>query len=552
MTTTSGPGARQPSIGQGRHGSDASDAVEPHFTVFDIVTDLRRDIAALSFPLDIEGADEARAKQARLVGQLDDHLLPRLKELSAPAVVVIAGSTGAGKSTLLNSLLREEISPASVIRPTTREPVVVYNPQDAGIVVGTPLVTSVRAVVNTNVPRGIALLDAPDLDSVLDENRRTAQRLLEGADLWLFVTTAARYGDALPWRTLTGAVERGATVAMVLNRAPSASLKTVRGDLLNRLREHHMDSTPLFVVPDAGPHEGLLPAASVAPIERWLRTLGGADRARTVILRTLRGSLAALPPWVEELAAHVDAQHLTSQRMLAAAQAALPPVAATINRSIESGALTVGAVESRWSHLVRPARLDKAITRSGIARGSARRGRSREALLADLAEAVRNAATAALASAIDDARQALRSALETVPGGSELSAVHEGPANTDALVTAEVDAWVDSVRARTAAIDEAASKQDAAAVRAFGRGGLTALLLAGAVGHEAAEALFVRLTGNAGRELVPVVTADLADRAAILVSREIEPVVAALGVPALADDAAVGPNVRLAELAQLT
>lgn len=105
---------------------------------------------------------------------------------------------------------------------------------------------------------------------------------------------------------------------------------------------------------------------------------------------------------------------------------------------------------------------------------------------------------------------------------------------------------------RTAAIDEAASKQDAAAVRAFGRGGLTALLLAGAVGHEAAEALFVRLTGNAGRELVPVVTADLADRAAILVSREIEPVVAALGVPALADDAAVGPNVRLAELAQLT
>lgn len=214
--------------------------------------------------------------------------------------MVIAGSTGAGKSTLLNSLLHEEVSEASVIRPTTREPVVVYNPQDAEVIEGTPLVGAVRSVANVNVPRGIALLDAPDLDSVLDENRETASRLLEGADLWLFVTTAARYGDALPWRTLEGAVERGATVAMVLNRAPKASLTTVRGDLLNRLREHRMESAPLFVVPDAGPHEGLLDASSVAPIERWLRTLGGADRARSVILRTLRGSLAALPPWVDE------------------------------------------------------------------------------------------------------------------------------------------------------------------------------------------------------------------------------------------------------------
>ena len=552
MTTTSRPGALPPSTSAGRHSPDGLEpAVEPHFTVFDIVTDLRRDVAALTFPLAIEGADEARARQHRLVGQLDDHLLPRLKELSTPAVVVIAGSTGAGKSTLLNSLLRKEISRASVIRPTTREPVVVYNPQDADIVAGTPLVTTIRSVANENVPRGIALLDAPDLDSVLEENRLTAARLLEGADLWLFVTTSARYGDALPWRTLTGAVERGATVAMVLNRAPKASLKTVRGDLLDRLREHHMDSTPLFVVPNAGPHEGLLPASEVAPIERWLRTLGGVDRARTVILRTLRGSLAALPPWVEELVAHVDAQYLAGRRMLAAAQTALPPVEATVRRSIESGALAVGAVQSRWSHLVQPARLDKAITRSGIARGSARRGRSREALLDDLAAAVGEAATAALTSAVDDAGQALRTALETVPGGPQLAAEHVRPPDSDEAVSGTVDGWVASARARVEALDETTSKQLAAALRAFGRGGLTALLLAAAVGHEGAEALLGRLLGNDGRELVPVVTTDLADHAASLVNREIEPVGAALAVPALADDAAVGLSIRLAELAQL-
>lgn len=555
MTTSSGPGNQPSSVHAGRHTSRAAEVLEPHFTVFDVVTDLRREVAALDFPLDIEGSSDARTQQARLVSQLDDHLLPRLKELSAPAVVVIAGSTGAGKSTLLNSILREEISEASVIRPTTREPVVVFNPADSAIVADTPLVRTVRSVSNANVPRGIALLDAPDLDSVLDANRETAARLLEGADLWLFVTTAARYGDALPWKALEGATHRGATVAMVLNRAPKASLKTVRGDLLNRLREHHMDNAPLFVVPDAGPHEGMLPATEVAAIERWLRTLGGADRARTVILRTLRGALSALPPWIEELSEHVENQFLAGQRLHKVAEVALPPVVKDVRQAIESGKLAQGAVESQWSQLVRPARLDRAISRSGTARGSARRGRAREAQLAELSEAVRRAATATLTAAADDADAALRSALLTVPGGASLLAQIDGATTTasrEDAARAAVDFWVASTTDRVAAVDPEASKQNAAALRAFGRGGLTALLLASAVGLAPAEELLGRLLGNAGRDLSPEVTSELADSAATLVDREILPTRRALSAPALADDAAVGLRVRLAELAQLT
>ena len=95
---------------------------------------------------------------------------------------------------------------------------------------------------------------------------------------------------------------------MVLNRVPPASLPTVRGDLLGRLRENGLQGSPLFVVPDLGPHEGLLPASSVSPIQRWLAMLAGPDKARTVIGRTLRGSLAALRPWVDELAEAVQAQ----------------------------------------------------------------------------------------------------------------------------------------------------------------------------------------------------------------------------------------------------
>ncbi|MBI9115071.1 GTPase domain-containing protein [Sanguibacter suaedae] len=549
MSTLSGPEAHQPIAG--RHSADGAEALEPHSTVFDVVTDLRREVAGLSFPLEIDEVDVARARQQRLVAQLDDHLLPRLKQLSTPAVVVIAGSTGAGKSTLINSLLREEVSQASVIRPTTREPVLAFNPLDAEVLAGTALVDSIRSVPNEHVPRGIVLLDAPDLDSVLDENRQTAERLLEGADLWLFVTTAARYGDALPWRTLEGAMERGATVAMVLNRAPQASLTTVRGDLLARLREHGMDNAPLFVVPDAGPHEGLLPAASVVAIDRWLRTLGGADRARTVILRTLRGSLGALPPWVEELAEHVDAQHLAATRLEAAAGAELPPVATTARRLVESGALAEGAVESRWAQLVRPARLDKAISRSGVARGSARVGRNREAALADLVAAVRDAAVAGLTSAADDAHAALREALARQPGGADLLGPGKGEAGRAAAAADAVDAWIAATRDRAGAVDPASGKQAESAVRAFGHGGLAALLLAAGLGLAAAEDLVGRLLGNDGRDLVPVVTGDLAERTATLVDRELDPAREALAVPALADDAAVGLRVRLAEMSQL-
>lgn len=539
----------------GRPTPRVADVLEPHFTVFDVVTDLRREVATLGFPLEIDGAGEARTLQSRLVSQLDDHLLPRLKELSTPAVVVIAGSTGAGKSTLLNSLLRQEISEASVIRPTTREPVVVFNPADTEIVADTPLVRTVRSVSNANVPRGIALLDAPDLDSVLEENRDTAARLLEGADLWLFVTTAARYGDALPWKALKGAMHRGATVAMVLNRAPLASLKTVRADLLNRLREHNMDNTPLFVVPDAGPHEGLLPAGEVAAIDRWLRTLGGADRARTVILRTLRGALVALPPWVDELSKQVERQVLAGRRIHEVTEAALPPVVKAVGLTIESGKLARGAVEAQWSQLVRPARLDKAISRAGLARGSMRRGRSREESLTELIEAVRRAATATLTAAADDADDAVRAALGAAPGGvSMLARVDRTAARVarEESVREAVDGWIAQTAARVVKVDVTASKQNAAGVRAFGRGGLTALVLASAVGLAPAEELLGRLLGNDGRDLSPEVTSDLVDSAATLVNREILPTRRHLAVPALAADAAVGLRVRLAELAQLT
>ena len=91
---------------------------------------LREATAATRFALDIPGAEGARESGAELVRQLDDYVLPRLRRLDAPLLTVVGGSTGAGKSTVVNSLVREQVTPSGVLRPTTRSPVLVCHPDE--------------------------------------------------------------------------------------------------------------------------------------------------------------------------------------------------------------------------------------------------------------------------------------------------------------------------------------------------------------------------------------------------------------------------------------
>ncbi|RMI06970.1 hypothetical protein EBM89_14340, partial [Cellulomonas triticagri] len=383
-------------------GPDARDVLDRPLaatSLLDAITDLLRDVRATGFPLDVPGVVEDRASRTRLVDQLADHLVPRLRQLSAPAVVVVAGSTGAGKSTLVNSIVGSEVSTAGVLRPTTRRPVLVHHPEDAELVREHPVTDAVEVVASESVPRGISLMDAPDLDSVESGNRRSAQRLLEAADLWLFVTTAARYGDALPWRVLGGATERGASVAMVLNRVDPASLPTVRGDLLERLRSHGMQGSPLFVVPDVGPHAGMLEPGHVAPITRWLTMLAGPDRARTVIGRTLRGSLAALRPWVDDLAEAVDRQATAAQTVREALDDALRAPAEDARRTVTRGTVAQGSAQARWAELTAPgAVLADVVRSSGRVDRSRRTGRERATAVLPLVQDLVSAVAATLAA----------------------------------------------------------------------------------------------------------------------------------------------------------
>jgi hypothetical protein len=281
------------------------------------------DVRVAPLALDVPGADDARRIQAEIVNQLSDYVLPRLLQLEGPLLAVVGGSTGAGKSTLVNSIIGERVTESGVLRPTTRSPVLVHHPDDTAwfqpdrILPELPRTTvpsndtyALRLAVSDKIPRGLAILDAPDVDSIDQGNRELAAQLLAAADLWLFVTSAARYSDQVPWDYLRMAAERSTSVAVVLDRTSADAVTEVRGHLARMMTSRGLSDSPLFTVPESGVDaDGLLPPAAVGPIVGWLHDLAGDPEARRkVMTQTLDGAVRHNVLRAHDVADAMDAQ----------------------------------------------------------------------------------------------------------------------------------------------------------------------------------------------------------------------------------------------------
>ncbi|HJE52090.1 MAG TPA: dynamin family protein, partial [Tessaracoccus flavescens] len=188
---------------------------------------LKSALPLAQYPLPLDGVDTLRGLATSLTQQVRDYLLPRASKLDAPLLAVVGGSTGAGKSTLVNSLLRAHVTRPGVLRPTTKSPVLICHPEDEEWFRSERILPdlvrtdaqlhdsrALQIVPFEDLPPGLALLDAPDIDSIDDDNRTLARQLLLAADLWLFVTSAARYADAVPWDYLRQAAERNTVVSV--------------------------------------------------------------------------------------------------------------------------------------------------------------------------------------------------------------------------------------------------------------------------------------------------------------------------------------------------
>ena len=341
---------------------------------------LRDTAAAVRLDLEIPGAEAARRTRDDLAAQIDDHLLPRLAQMDAPVLIVVGGSTGAGKSTLVNSLVGTDVSPAGVLRPTTRAPVLVCHPdelrwfEDQRILPslpratgGTPAPGTLQLVPTPALPAGLALLDSPDIDSVLAENRALANQLLAAADAWLFVTTAARYADAVPWAFLETARDRGTALSVVLNRVPDDARDEVSTHLAQMLRAHDLGGAELLVVPEVPLDAALLPDAALAPVRRWLDGLAADAQARAdLIRRTLRGAIASLPGRIAAIERGAAEQLAVAAELIAEVDDAYAAALREVEEALRSGSLLRGEVLARWHEVVGTGDLMRALeTRVG-------------------------------------------------------------------------------------------------------------------------------------------------------------------------------------------
>jgi predicted GTPase len=188
-------------------------------------TDRLRRLAERRLALAVAGsASHERARQLR--DHLEGFIGPRAADIDAPLLVLLLGPTGAGKSSLLNTIAGAEVSRAGVLRPTTREAVLYATEADAERILASgrlgrverERITLAAAPATTG---GVAVIDAPDIDSVERDNRDLADVLVEASDLCVFVTTATRYADLVPWQVLRRVRERGLPLIVVLNRLPA-------------------------------------------------------------------------------------------------------------------------------------------------------------------------------------------------------------------------------------------------------------------------------------------------------------------------------------------
>jgi hypothetical protein len=355
-------------------------------TAASAIVSLERLRASLDDPglqLPLDGAAEHRESAAAAVRQIDDYIRPRLADLDAPLLAVVGGSTGSGKSTIVNALIGTPITRVGVIRPTTRQPILVHAPGDAGWFAsarilpglarvrgslsapGTPAsaagdapavsrINELMVLGHERVPTSVALIDAPDIDSIADENRALATQLLAAADLWLFVTTANRYADAVPWRLLEDAAERSVTVGVILNRVPPGAADDVLPDLKKMLGARGLPDAPVFVIDEQPLDElGMLPASAVAAPLHWLTAIAGDRVERTrIAARTLGGTIIDLDRRVETIAEARQAQLDWIVGADAIAAADYEKAMDAVEEATRDGALLRGEVLARWQDFV--------------------------------------------------------------------------------------------------------------------------------------------------------------------------------------------------------
>jgi GTPase SAR1 family protein len=438
---------------------------------------LRKPIVSVPLLLAAPDIEAARAERLKLLSQIDDYLLPRLRQSGAPILVALVGSTGAGKSTLLNSLVGRQVSATGIRRPTTNSPVLACHPNDMRWFaenVFLPTLPRVRQqglampgrdgllvlAAAEGMPEGVAVLDTPDIDSVVKAHRDFANQFLDASDLWLFVTTARRYADKAVWEMLKDARNRGAALAIALSRVPPPASKELAAHFDAMLDANGLRDVRRFIIPETVVTEAQLPPDVATPIKEYLSDTARRDDRRVAVLtQTMSGVLDTFRDRVPALADQASAQLTISRDLQTAVADAYSAALAQFDEATRNGSLLRGEVMARWQDFAGTGDLLKALQ---VRRGRGPAGKAKKQRLPARASALRAALDLSIESLV--AAMADRAAEQAVatwqenPAGAALLNRTPKPGAAESGAVTETD-FVASALADLGILDASAAAE---------------------------------------------------------------------------------------------
>jgi energy-coupling factor transporter ATP-binding protein EcfA2 len=324
-------------------------------------TDRLLRLAERRLALTVAGAaSHERARQLR--DHLEGFIGPRAADIDAPLLVLLLGPTGAGKSSLLNTIAGAEVSHAGVLRPTTREAVLYATATDAERILSSGRLARVARdrLTLADAPArtaGVAVIDAPDIDSVERDNRDLADVLVEASDLCVFVTTATRYADLVPWQVLRRVNERGLAIVVVLNRLPldRSDRDDVLADTRRLLTELGLDSVDVIAIGegDLDPSvNGLARDKAQALLDHITQLSAEADARRAVAVEALSGAIRGLAPLVHNVADDLEHEAIDAEALRRIAQSSYDAEREALSAALRGGLLLRAEVLRRWNDFV--------------------------------------------------------------------------------------------------------------------------------------------------------------------------------------------------------
>lgn len=312
-------------------------------------------VAAAGFDLASTDQGERRRRRDELVTVLRSYLIPRLGDPQAPLLVVVAGPTGSGKSTIVNSIAEGEVSRPGPLRPTTRQPVVWCHRRHAARYhrIGT---VECKVVADDHpLLEDLTIVDTPDIDSYVAEHRAMTVEILHHADVVVFLTSAQRYADAVPWEVLGGIDRRGSEILYVLNRLSRRASGAV-SDYAALLRRHGLAAGPgdPAVIPvqeqRVRGEAAALPAKAVSRLTDALRDI--ARRRVDVMSDITSRAVAYCVDEAEAVAAGVLAQHEERLRLEAVVDRVYEDAFDELTSELDGGSLIRTEVIERWAERV--------------------------------------------------------------------------------------------------------------------------------------------------------------------------------------------------------